>query len=188
METTESSIGRPTTRTPELVDKLLTKLGSGQSLLSICKEDGMPDTTTVYRWLRDEGPDADAFRLKYAQARENQADSVHEESLNVSRTGAGEIITDEKGALSTAHVQLLKLRVETCQKFAAQVAPRKYAPIQKTQLTGADGGPLAMTNVDAKELTDEQLASIIASRPKDTGDAGGSGTGTLGQAEGAPQS
>lgn len=51
---------------------ILDRVQNGESLRSICEQDGMPDKATVCRWL-DADPE---FATKYARAREDQADGI----------------------------------------------------------------------------------------------------------------
>jgi hypothetical protein len=55
---------------PEIRDAILARIAAGESLRSVCRDEGMPAISAVMRW-RDE--DAD-FGNKYARAREAQAD------------------------------------------------------------------------------------------------------------------
>ena len=54
----------------EMMDSLLLHIESGKSMREVCRMDGMPDHTTVIRWMRDDG----ALATKYARARMAQAD------------------------------------------------------------------------------------------------------------------
>jgi hypothetical protein len=70
--------GRPSIFDPEVAGEICDLLSQDNSLASICSKDGMPSTTTVYRW-RAENED---FRADYTRAREEQghaaADTVGE--------------------------------------------------------------------------------------------------------------
>ena len=63
--------GRPSTFTQEVADELCERIACGETLKSICREDGQPEERTVYRWLRAN----EAFRQQYARAREEMADA-----------------------------------------------------------------------------------------------------------------
>lgn len=65
--------------TQEVADRICDAIADGRSLRSICKDDGMPSKTEVFRWLA-----ADAiFRDQYARAREAQADSHADDIIEV---------------------------------------------------------------------------------------------------------
>jgi hypothetical protein len=52
--------------TPEIAEQVTDALESGQTLAEICKEPGMPSTTTVARWVAE---DRDGFAGRYRLAR-----------------------------------------------------------------------------------------------------------------------
>jgi hypothetical protein len=63
--------GRPSIYSQELADRICERLASGESLRSICGDDGMPSWPTISKWL-NEKPD---FVTQYARAREDQAEA-----------------------------------------------------------------------------------------------------------------
>jgi hypothetical protein len=59
--------GRPSLKTPELVEELLSRLVLCDSgLEGVCKADDMPGLRTVFRWINDDAE----FRQEYMRARE----------------------------------------------------------------------------------------------------------------------
>jgi hypothetical protein len=63
--------GRPTKKTPELLEILLSRLVECDSgLEGVCKAADMPHFVTVYRWLEQD----EDFRKAYVRARETLAD------------------------------------------------------------------------------------------------------------------
>ncbi len=72
-------MSRPTIRTNELEDDILSRIACGESLRGICAEDGMPNISTVIRWL---AADED-FARKYTRAREMQAEILADEMLDI---------------------------------------------------------------------------------------------------------
>jgi transposase-like protein len=62
-------MARPSSYTDKLADEICERIENGESLIGICKEDGMPDPVTVRRWLRAN----EEFHTKYARAREESA-------------------------------------------------------------------------------------------------------------------
>ena len=60
--------GRPTIYTDELGAKICTLIATGHSLREIERQQGLPDRTTIWQWVRDR-PD---FASQYAAAREHQ--------------------------------------------------------------------------------------------------------------------
>lgn len=68
-------MGRPSKYSEALVQSILDRLAAGESLRAICRDDAMPDYSTVDRWLQDNP----AFASRYARAREEQAEHHHAE-------------------------------------------------------------------------------------------------------------
>lgn len=72
------SPGRPSIYTPEIADEILARLAAGESLRQACQAPGMPDRSTVVRWLvRHED-----FAARYQQARAMQADAWLDEIMD----------------------------------------------------------------------------------------------------------
>lgn len=61
-------MGRPSIFTQEIADTICERLSQDESLASICRDEGMPTTTTVFRWRAEN----EQFRDDYARAREEQ--------------------------------------------------------------------------------------------------------------------
>lgn len=133
-------MSRPSKRTPEIEEEILTRIADGETLTGICRGENMPTRRTVQNWaVSDEG-----FFAAIARAREAQADVYAEEIV--------EIADEVNGETENAAVQAAKLRVDSRKWATAKLQPRKYGEFQRTELTG---------EVDVK-LTDEQLESRLA--------------------------
>ena len=60
-------MGRPSLKTPELIDELFDRLAfNDNGLEGVCQADDMPSALTVLRWVRED----EEFRKQYACARE----------------------------------------------------------------------------------------------------------------------
>jgi hypothetical protein len=68
--------------TQEIADAICERIGDGESLRSICADEGMPNKATVFRWLAVNSE----FRDQYARARETQADSLVDDILLIADT------------------------------------------------------------------------------------------------------
>lgn len=125
----------------ETADLICEKLADGQSLRSICREEGMPHTATVCRWLARNAP----FSEQYARARELQADALFDDCLALS---------DKEHPKSADDVQERKLQIET-RKWMAGKLKGKYSEKTVHEHGGIDGAPikfggLELTIVDPK--------------------------------------
>jgi hypothetical protein len=65
--------------TPELIEIVLDRLASGESLRAICRDEGMPELTQVMR-LRRNDPE---FAQQYTYAREMQAEVFGDELVEI---------------------------------------------------------------------------------------------------------
>lgn len=91
-----------------LAEEICERIGNGESLRSICQDDYMPTTTTVYRWLQDY-PD---FRDQYADARARQADFYADQIVTLADTAE-----DHNKA---------RLQIDARKWVAAKLLPKKY--------------------------------------------------------------
>jgi hypothetical protein len=79
MKTEKSKVGRPTTYSQEIADKICILLGEGQTLRAICSMPDMPVVTTIWRW-EQKYPE---FCKLSAQAREDGTHVLAEECLSI---------------------------------------------------------------------------------------------------------
>lgn len=138
-------MGRPSDYSLDLADRICEHLAGGRSLLSFCQQDGTPGYETVRRWLREDrkvnpdDPAEEGFRVKYARAREEQADRHADrvlelaERMEVARKGRD---YDEVAPL-----------VAACHErkwLASKMRPKVYGDKQAVEHTGEGGGPLTI--------------------------------------------
>jgi hypothetical protein len=97
-------------------------MASGETLDAICKSDGIPDKTTVYRWV-DAHED---FRHAHARARVKQADAFVDNLV--------EIVDTEEDP------QRARVRMDARKWVASKMMPDRYGDRTNMQLSGADGG------------------------------------------------
>lgn len=151
--------GRPEIYNDELAIQLLSEIAStSKSLRTICKIDGMPSVTTVLKWLRDK-PD---FAAQYARAKEEQADYLIEEMIDISDDGSNDFMTITKGNESyevenKEVTSRSRLRVDTRKWIASKLKPKKYA--DKIDIT-SDNKPLS-NEVDYTKLPTEILTALL---------------------------
>lgn len=137
--------GAPEKYTQELADKICEQIATTtNSLRTICKGDGMPSVDTVLRWIR---ADKEGFRERYARAKEEQADFMGEEMIEIADDGTNDYMTITKGDISynvedKEVTSRSKLRVETRKWLMGKLKPKKYGEKLDMELTGKDGGPI----------------------------------------------
>lgn len=128
-------MGRPSSYTDELADLICERLADGESLVRICKDDEMPSTATVFRWLADN----QAFRDSYARAREVQAERLADEIIEIADEGRRDTYIDDEGRERTDYdvIARSKLRVDARKWIAAKLLPKKYGERVQTEHSGA---------------------------------------------------
>lgn len=151
-------LGRPSLYTEELALRICALISTtSASMAKICDQEGMPDPITIIRWRHTN----DAFRRMYTQAKEDQADLMADEIVEISdNTETGEKIKYTPMGVEVTRSDMIehrRLRVEA-RKWAAAKLNRKYG--NQLALTGAGGGLVAPNGTD--EMSDEQLAAIAA--------------------------
>jgi len=111
-------IGRPSTYTEEMATTICERIADGESLRKICNEPDMPPKKTVLAWLKVH----EDFRTQYAQARDEQADALFDETLHIADT--------------EEDWQRARLRIDTRKWVAGKLRPKKYGDKVDVEHTG----------------------------------------------------
>ena len=113
-------LGRPDMAFDEAIaDKVLDMLADGLSLRAICRTNGLPSGAVVRKWLA-RNPD---FARQYAYAREEQADTLFDETLAIA-DAIGDDATNEQ-------IRRAQLQIDTRKWLAGKLRPKKYGDNQK---------------------------------------------------------
>lgn len=136
-------MARPSKYTKKLGDKICQRIACGESLRSICRDDGMPVLSTVLLWVVD--GKHDQFSEQYALARKVQAETLADELFDISDDGTNDWMEkfDKDGEaagyqINGEHVQRSKLRLDTRKWYLSKVLPR-FAEKQQHELSSPDG-------------------------------------------------
>lgn len=132
-------MARPTKYTKELDDIICTRLADGESLRSICNDDGIPHKATVLRWVFQDNEETIKFRDHYKKARDMQAESFADELNDIADDGTNDWMErndpDNPGyAQNGEALQRSRLRVDTRKWVASRILP-KYSEKKETTLT-----------------------------------------------------
>jgi len=143
--------------TPEQAIRICTAIAEGKSLNSLIKTEGMPDISTVYRWIAEH----QSFREMYTKAREDQADTLADEILSICDEEPQQTITNEESGtvtkrLDPAGINRNRLRVDARKWVAAKLKPRKYG--DRTTIAGDDENPI---KVDAVVEVRQVFSAIL---------------------------
>jgi hypothetical protein len=129
-------MGRPSDYSQELADVICAQLSDGKSLRSICRQESMPSTTTIFNWLRTNEP----FLEQYARAKEESADALADDMLEIA-----DDLSEE--------AQSRRVRVDTRKWIASKLKPKKYG--DKLELAGDPKSPLGV--VIQATISDERV-------------------------------
>lgn len=143
-----AKVGRPSLYTLELVDDICHRIADGESLRQICALDGYPDRNTVLRWLGDY-PD---FAAKYARAREAQADVMDDKILTTA-----DACTPDTAAAD-------RVKIAAYQWRASKLAPKVYGDKVTTEVTGKDGGAVAIEHTNREAV--QRAVFLVAKAAK----------------------
>lgn len=167
-EAAPKKTGRPSSRTPERVAAICARLAEGESLRSICRDEGMPSKITVLRWL-----DADeSFRAQYAQAREQGFDAMADQLLEIADDATRDTVDTEQGPRMDAEwVARSRLRVDARKWLLSKLAPKKYGERAQVDVTNSDGSLQLDETARAARLA-QLLAKAQERKAADGGDEG----------------
>lgn len=105
-------------------DTILVRMAEGQSLRSICRDEGMPSIWQVMRELRAD----EAFAQQYARAMLDRADAKFEELDAVS--------DDAVASDSAVRVAGLRLKADNIKWQLARMNAKKYGDVANVNLGG----------------------------------------------------
>lgn len=125
--------GRPKgdTYTKVIADEIINRLIDGEPLAVICRDDHMPNPSTVYDWIdREEHAE---FSQRFARARNDGGDRIATDCLGIADDATNDWMEkigadgqSEGWKLNGEHVQRSKLRIETRMKLLAKWYPGRY--------------------------------------------------------------
>ena len=126
-------------------DEICERLAGGESLLKICKDEGMPPQSLVFQWLIR---NAD-FAANYARARQSWAESEFEKMMEIADTPQlGEKTkTTDKGVevISGDMIDHRRLQVDARKWALARMFPKKYGDATLLKHSDPDGNKLDIT-------------------------------------------
>ncbi len=114
-----ATIGRPSTYSPSLADDILKRIAQGETLKSICSNDGFPPHATVRYWVDQ---NFDGLSARYARARADGHDAIAEDAIR---------IADDQ----TIDPNSRRVMVDTRKWFLSKLNPGKYG--DKLELSGS---------------------------------------------------
>ena len=137
---TIKAIGRPSKYSDALTEVICGRIANGESLVRICLDPLMPSRSSVILWLTQ----YEGFSVRYARAREAQADYLLEELVQIADDGSNDTYISEDGKELTNQdvIARSRLRVDARKWVIAKLAPKKYGEKISQEITGKDGKDL----------------------------------------------
>lgn len=146
-------MGRTSTYSPEIVERICERLSQGEPLAAICREDGMPGARTVYDWCEK---DKDVAAV-IARARDAGEEWLAAECLQIANTPVSGVIEkmepNKEGDLVVVERRRedmlghRKLQIETRLKLLAKWNPKKWGEkVEQTHL-GDASAPVVVSTV-----------------------------------------
>jgi hypothetical protein len=122
--------GAPTMYTAELANRICEKLETGQTLRSICMEEGMPERGTVAVDWVDRHPE---FAVQYARSLQAGIDALGEQTRD-----------DSLANIRPENVPLARHRFDVARWYIGKRSPKKWGDKVQAELSGPDGAPISL--------------------------------------------
>jgi hypothetical protein len=144
---------------PAVGNEILERLADGDSLASICRDEGMPDERSVRRWARNHGDFADHYaaarRLGYEKRADELLEIADDSSADWIDTGNGNRVFD------SVHVNRARLMIDTRKWLLSKMLPKVYG--DHVTVAGDPDQPIhVVQQIDWALLSDEELEAIEA--------------------------
>ena len=144
---------------PVLAEEILERLADGDSLASICRDEGMPDERSVRRWARNHGEFGDQYAIARRLGYEKRADEL----LEIADDASADWIETENGhrILDNVHVHRARLMIDTRKWLLSKMLPKVYG--DHVTVAGDPDQPIhVVRRIDWALLSDEELDAIEA--------------------------
>lgn len=120
----------------DVIAQICELIAEGKSIRAICKRKGMPAMSTVFKWLSQD----EEFAEQYARAKDQQADNLFEEVLEIADEAKPETVA------------VAKLKIDARKWMAGKLRPKKYGDKLELDHHSSDG---SMTPVVIELVTPE---------------------------------
>jgi hypothetical protein len=135
-------------RSPENAVRVCQLIAEGYTLRQVAREVGCESAAAITEWVR---ADAD-FAVRYARAKEMQADRFAEEIIEIADDGRNDWMEREIDGRTVRvtdheHIQRSRVRIDARKWLMAKMAPKKYS--DRMTLAGDGDAPLqAVTRIE----------------------------------------
>jgi hypothetical protein len=149
-------MARPSDYTEDTAQAICMRIAEGESLRMVCRDEAMPDKSTVLRWLGRH----EKFRAQYAHAKEIGIEAIAEELFEIADDGSNDWmeLTDSEDNVygykaNGEHIQRSKLRIDTRKWYLSKIVPKKYGDKVQTEHSGS---------ISYSNMTEDELERRIA--------------------------
>lgn len=147
----------------EIGGSILRELKKGRTLRSVCKDEGMPDESSVREWIEQENH---PFTPHYAEARRIGWHTMADECLEIADDSSNDWIKTKNGKVfNSDHYQRARLRLDTRKWLLSKCLPKIYGDKIETVHSGSiafnntqdDLAVLGRYGVDLTKLKEETI-------------------------------
>jgi len=142
----KGKVGRPTKKTPDIMNRICAGISVGKSARAMCIEVGI-EQPTLWDWLNTD----ETFSKQYARSKEDCADCYADEIAE---------IADElpDGSLDPQVFNARqRLRVDARKWTASKLRPKRYGDKVDMNLGGQDGNPLNVVMLQIAESGNSRI-------------------------------
>lgn len=141
-EEVKNKVGRTSTFSIEIGEMICEDIENcSKGLKTICEgNDKYPSARTFHRWLNE----SDDLRHRYARAKENQADFLIDEVIQIADNDSEDIKIvgeDEREVQNSEFIQRSKVRIETRFRLAGKLHAKKWGDRQEIDFN-SDAQPI----------------------------------------------
>lgn len=140
----------------ETVAAICARLATGEPMTQICRDSGMPDPATVWRWTEDDK----ALAQSIARARAAGFDAIAEDTLAIAE-GRNPVKVE-----GDVPAQRDKLRIHTRMQLLAKWDPKRYGDNVQVRHANAEGDGDASVTVKSALLDGLQSAMAKGKKAK----------------------
>lgn len=151
--------GRPTKYTEAIATEICQRVGEGETLNQICRDEHMPARPTVVSWVLQ---NKDGFSDIYTRAKDLQMEQWADEIIDVADDATNDFMERKNGddkesswVLNGEHVQRSRLRIDSRKWLLAKLKPKVYGEGTQRVEVGKPG-----EFAELEDMSDAELADI----------------------------
>lgn len=146
------------------LSSIFERIGKGQALRNILRENEMPDNTKFYKWI-----DGDKMLLeRYLGARAQRADGIFEDLFDIADDQENDVYEDKDGKEQTNHnvINRARIRIDTRKWILARMDSKKYGDKIQQEVSGDLKQDLSNESLDKlKEMQREAVKEALKQNP-----------------------